>query len=808
MLREFLRDVRFATRTLLLKDRAFSLTALGTLALGIGATTAIASVINAVLLTPLPYPEPDRLVRLYAATRSAPADRQFVTGPDFLDYRDSGIFESLATAYTYRQTGFDMTGGDRPERIAALEISAGYFHVLGQPPALGREFDRAEERTDSRLAIVSHDLWRRWSDGAPDAVGRTLTLDGTAYTVVGVAPAGFRDPMGRDVDVWTPEDLTTPDGNHRGNHYLSVVGRLRPGDTLDEANAALDVLSTNLEVEYPDSNTGRISRVVPLLEDRVGGARPLLGVLLGAVGLVLLMACVNVATLLLARGAAREREFAIRAALGSGRWRLTRQLLTESLIIACAGGLAGLALAYGGVRALVALGPEALPRVDQIGVDPRVLLVSAALVLMTPLLFGLTPALHAASPDLERSLRDGGRAGSGGVRAQRTRRTLIVVQIALAFVLLVGAGLLARSFVGILDQEIGFRSAGVLTFSVNLPDARYGDPAERMALYRRFSERLEAVPGIIAAGAVSRLPATGEYHSWSFLVEGRPRPERGQPWPLANIRCVDGDYFEALGIGLTGGRLLDRRDTMEAPLVALVNQALARTYFPDEDPLGRRINVGGAMRAIVGIVGDVRQDLREPAVPKVYLPHDQFGGDRNWSMVQVVRPAAGRTDIAAVARRELAAIDPDLIVHDVRPLDDVVAANIAGPRFAMTLMGTFAGLALALAAVGLYGVVAFAVAGRTREIGIRMALGARTAHVLRLVVGQGLGLAAAGLAIGLVTAIATGRVMASLLYQVEITDARTLAAAVALLAVVTLGATLAPARRAVGVEPTEALRAE
>ncbi len=808
MLHELLRDVRFATRALVLKDRAFSLTALTTLALGIGATTAITSVINAVLLTPLPYPEPDRLVRLYQASRGAPEARQFVTGPDFFDYRDAGIFESLATAYTYRETGFDLTGGDRPERVAGLEISAEYFHVLGLPPALGREFERAEERADARLAVVSHGLWQRWFDGAPDAIGRTLTLDGAAYTVVGVAPAGFRDPMGRNVDVWTPEDLTTPDNNGRGNHYLSLVGRLRPEGTLREASAALEVLSANLEAEYPDSNTGRLARIERLLEDRVGDARPLLGVLLGAVGLVLLIACVNVANLLLARGAAREKELAIRAALGSGRWRLTRQLLTESLVIAIAGGLAGLGLAYGGVRALVALGPEALPRVDQIGVDPRVLLVSAALVLMTPLLFGLAPALHGSSPDLERSLRDGGRAGGGGVRAQRTRRTLIVVQIALAFILMVGAGLLARSFVGILDQEIGFRSAGVLTFRINLPDARYDDPGDRMTFYRRFSERLEAVPGIVAAGAVSRLPATGEYHSWSFLIEGRPRPERGQPWPLANIRCVDGGYFDALGIGLTSGRLLDRRDTLEAPPVVLVNQALARTYFADEDPLGQRVNVGDAIRTIVGIVDDVRQDLRDPAVPKAYLAHDQFGGDRNWSMVQVVRAAAGRTDIASVARRELAAIDPDLIVHDVRPLDDVVAANIAGPRFAMTLMGTFAGLALLLAAVGLYGVVAFAVAGRTREIGIRMALGAHATDVLRLVLGQGLGLAAAGIALGLVGAAVGARLMTSLLYQIEATDAATFAAALALVGAVALGATLMPARRAVAVEPTEALRAE
>ncbi len=480
-----LRDLRFALRTLLSKHLSLALIATLTLALGIGANTAILSVVRGVLLQPLPFDEPERLVRLYHAWDDEPDAEGFVTAPGFVDFRGlTEVFDGLACLYTYAEIGHDLTGGDQPERVAATRVSSGFFEVLGFQPLLGRTFTRDEERPGVRKVVISHRLWQRRFGGDPAIVGQPLTLDGEPTTVIGVMPAEFRMPIGREVDLWTPQDLAPGRWNHRRNNFLSVVGRLRSGVTLDQAQAALKVLAAQLAEEYPDTNSDRFARLVTLHEDAVGRTRPMLYVLWGAVALVLLIACVNVAHLLLVHGAGRERELAVRAALGSGRWGLARQLLTESLVLALLGGVAGAGVAVASIRALLFLRPEALPRLDAIAFDAPLFVLSAALTLGTGLVFGLAPAWQAGRVDLDRALRGGGRGGTGGVRLRRLRHLLVVAQVALALMLSVGAGLLTKSFVQLSKVDLGFRTEGLTSFQIHLPDARYGDPEDRVRFYR------------------------------------------------------------------------------------------------------------------------------------------------------------------------------------------------------------------------------------------------------------------------------------------------------------------------------------
>ncbi len=804
-----LRDLRFAVRTLLTKHLSLTLIATLTLALGIGANTAILSVVRGVLLQPLSFHEPERLVRLYHAWDDAPEAEGFVTGPGFVDFRKlTEVFEGLASVYTYSEIGKDLTGGDRPERVRSTWVSNGFFKVLGFQPLHGRAFTRDEELPGVRTAVISHRLWQRRFQGDPEIVGTSLTLDGEPTTVIGVMSADFRMPIGSEVDLWTPQNLELGGWNSRGNNYLSVVGRLRDGVTIEQAQAALKVLGARLAEEFPETNTSRFARLVPLHEDVVGRSRPMLYVLWGAVALVLLIACVNVANLLLVHGAGRERELAVRAALGSGRWGLARQLLTESLVLAALGGLAGIAVAVVGIHTLLFLRPEALPRVDAIAFDLPLFLLSAALILGTGLVFGLAPAWQAGRLNIERALREGGRGGTG-VQLRRLRHLLVVVQVALALMLSVGAGLLTKSFVNLSKLHLGFRTEGITSFQVHLPDVRYGDPEDRISFYQRFAETVKALPGVQATGAISKLPASGRYHQWGFGVEGRPEPGEGEEWPSADMRCVDGDYFEVMGIPLLSGRLLGRQDRADSTLSVVVNETLARKYWPgDGDPVGERVWVAGSFRAIVGVIGDTRHAHRETTVPRIYLPHDQFAPDRNWALTQVVRATVAAPTLMDSVRRKLAKLDPQLIAHNVRPLTSIVERDVARERFAMLLMSAFAATALVLAAVGLYGLLTYFVQQRRREIGIRMALGARRHHVRRLVTGQALALTAAGLAFGLAGAVVLSRSLATLVFDVPVNDPVTFITMAGLLLVVAAAAGLVPVRRAARVEPLEVLRHE
>ena len=808
-MRDLFQDIRFAFRTLVLKNRALTVVSVATLALGIGASTAIFSVIDTVLLKPLSYPEPHRLFRLYQVSDCGDDDPQFVTAPDFVEYRDQVRgFESLASLYTYRAVGFDLTGGagGTPERVISLPVSSGFFKTLGHEPALGREFTRDDERAGVHLTVVSHGLWQRHFGGDKECLGKSLVLDGMPFTVIGIMPEGFRDIVGGNADLWTVQNLELGGSNTRGNHYLSVIGRLAEGAALSEAQAEVDVVSRQLSEEFRESPM--FAKLVPLHDDTVGRARLLLYVLLGAVAMLLLIACVNVANLLLARSAARDNEMAIRVALGSGRLRLIRQLLTESLTIAGLGGLFGLVLAWGGTRALVALQPESLPRVGNIALDGRLLAFNVGVTLLTVLLFGLIPALRSSRPSLAGALHGAQRGATIGRRQARIRSTLVATQVALAVILLIGAGLLSKSFLVLLNVDLGFNADQVVTFVVHLPDSRYSTPKERRLFHRTFQERIESIPAVRSAGSISKLPADGRYHIWGFLIDGRPRPGRGEPWPLANIRCVDGSYFKGMQIPLIRGRLLDERDHADSLQVALISQSVADKYWPGEDALGGGIITDDRVRTIVGIVNDTRHDIRDRASRKIYLPHRQFADNRNWAMTQVVRTEGQRADLVPLIRDELSRIDPDLIVHNVRPLNEVVAFGISQQRFAVLLMGAFAGAALLLAAIGVYGVLSFLVQQRKQEIGVRMALGAQRQQVRGLVANQGLRLASIGLALGLAASLAMARWLSSLLFEVSVTDPAIYAGTSLLLVTVAWLAGYVPARRAARVEPLQALRYE
>ncbi len=801
-------DLQYSVRSLRRRP-TFVAVAVVTLALGVGANTAIFSVLNSVVLSPLPYHEPERLVRLYQVHEDQPPDQiSYVTGPDFVDYRDrTGVFESLACMYTYREAGFDLTRGDRPRRIRQLPVSSGYFELLGAGPVLGRSFSREEERTGVDVVVMSHRLWQEHFGGDPGCLGRSLILDGLPWTVIGVMPEAFRNPVGGETDIWTPQDLEPGEDNRRGSHYLTVLGRLGPSTTLERAQAELDVLSVGLAEQYAE-NEGWYTRLVSLHKDVVGDSSRTLYVLLGAVFLLLLIGCVNVANLFMAQGASRVKELAIRSALGSGRARLVRQQLAEVLVIALLGGVAGLLLAFLGIEALHAFRPESLPRIDEISFDGRLFLFAAGLTLATVAIFALVPALRFSRPDLNRCLREEGRGISGGVQQRRLRSALVISEVSLALVLLIGAGLLLRSFIGLRTIDLGFSSENVLSFQIYLPRVRYEEPEKRIILYQHFFERMEGVAGVRTVGSIHKPPVSGEYHIWWLNIKGYPEYHEGDPWRLANFRCVNGRYFEAMNIRLHRGRLLDDRDRTDTQPVAVVNNALVRRYFPDSDPLGEFISVYEREWEIVGIAQDVLYDHREPAADMVYLPHNQWADVQNWYMTFVISTANRRVDVLGAARHELEALDPDLIIHNVRTMEQVAGRGIAEQQFAMLLMGAFAIVALLLAAVGIYGILSHSVNQRTREIGIRMALGADVSDVRRWVVKQGLTVVLVGIAAGIVGALALTHLLSSLVYDVSTTDPITFIAVVIALVIIAWIAGYVPARRATRVDPMIALRQE
>ncbi len=804
----FWQDLRYGLR-MLYQNRGFTSVALLALALGIGANSAIFSVVNSVLLRPLPYRDPQRLIVIWEnyQQRGGP-EREWASPADFRDFRDQAqSFEHIAALLGWGPT---LTGQDEPEDLQGAAVSHDTFAMLGVEPALGRSFRPDEDQAGAeRVAVLSHNLWQRRFGSDPAIVGKNLTLGGESYTVIGVMPRGFSFPILKDTEIWRPitPALAAIPGCDRGCVILRVIAKLNPGVTLEAARAEMTALTSRLAEQYPESNKGVGAALVPLHEQLVGDVRPAMLVLLGAVGLVLLIACANVANLLLARAAARENEVAIRAALGASRSRLIRQHLTESLVLAVIGGAVGLLLAFWIVDLLVSFAPRGTPRLDEIAIDPFVLAFTCGVTLFTGLVFGLAPALLSSRTNFNSALKEGGRDTSATSRGARVRSALVVSEVALALMLLVGAALLIKSFVNLQRVDPGFNPKDVVRVDVGLPRTRYPERNQSATFYKQLLDRVAALPGVQSAGAVSSLPLSGGGTDSDFGIEGRPPAEPGQN-PVAWYSSVTPGYFRAMGIRLLRGREFTEADNADAPKIVLISETMARRYFSEEDPVGKRLVFGGAsdLREIVGVISDVKFfGLNLDARPSMYFPHQQNPA-RGMSLV--VRTQGNPLTLATAIRGQVSALDRDLAVSNVMTMEQLVGVSLAEPRFVLLLLGAFAAVAMLLSAIGVYGVVSYSVTQRSHEIGVRMALGAQMSDVLKLVVGQGMTLVLGGVGLGLIAAFALSRVMESLLFGVSATDGTTFAATSVILAGVALGACFVPARRATKVDPMVALRYE
>ncbi|HKE86410.1 MAG TPA: ABC transporter permease [Vicinamibacterales bacterium] len=794
-------DVKYAVRSILTAPK-FAAVVLLTLALGIGANTAVFTVLNAVVLKPLPYAEPEQLVRVYHSVGND-NENTYLTGLAAIGYRDRSRTLDIAPTFTYSVAGVDITGRGEPERVTMLPVGADYFRVLRARPLLGQPFGRSDERPNANVAVVSERVWRKFLDARTDAIGETLTLNGIPYRIAAVLPDDFDDPIESGVAVWTPLNLRPGGFNSADNFYLSIIARLKPAVTIDQAQAELATLAAAMQPPNPPTRSRWSARVVPLQIDTVGSARTMLWLLLGAVGLLMVIACVNVASLLLARGAERETDLAVRAALGCSTRRQVRQLLIESVLLSLGGAIAGLVIAPLVTRVLLAAAPAAVAHAGSGSLERAVLAFNIALALVAGIGFGVAPAAQATRPDLEGMLREAGRSGGGSRRQTRARSALVVCQMALALVLLVGAGLLLRTFERLQSVALGVEPSRVMTFTVNLPQGRYGDAEQRARFHRDFQSRLAALPGVKAVGAVSRLPVTGSFHSWGVQHADQPTDSRFTP---AQQRVVEGRYFDAVGIPLLRGRLFGVEDDTKAPRRVVVSEALVRQMFPSEDPIGKRLRVAGAQAEIIGVVGDVALGPRVLPRPYVYHSHSQFAADRNWSLTQVVALDRDPELFLSDAYRELTRIDRGLVLYEPQMLEDVVAGGVAQEQFALLLIASFAVLALVLAAVGVYGVQSYSVSRRSREMGIRLALGATPRSVRTMIVRDGGRLAVGGIALGCAGAIAATRFLQSLLFEVSATEPIVFAGAAALLAIVAVTASWIPAHAATKVNPLDAVR--
>jgi predicted permease len=798
---------------MLWKSPGFTIVAIVALALGIGANSAIFSVVNAILVRPLAYTQPEQLVIINHNYTKINL-KASVSAFGYAHYRDNAkSFSSIAA-----QSGWavNLTGEGEPERLAGMAVSPNFFSTLGATPAMGRVFTSGEDQAGKNYVVVlSHSFWQRRFGGDPNVLNRQITLNGENYTVVGVMPASFQygREFGQVIDLWapivfTPQQLSS---NSITNEFLFVIARLKDGVTMTQAQSEMDTIAANLRHDYmPGADATNWTLLLTSLRELVvGDIRSSLLILLGAVGFVLLIACANVANLLLARAAARQREIAVRAALGAGRSRIIRQLLTESVILALAGGAFGLALGYGLVKTLVTLNEARIPRANEIGLDPYVLGFTLLVSLGTGLLFGIAPALQVARVDLHETLKEGGRSGAAQAR-RGLRAALVVVEMALALVLLIGAGLLIKSFILVQGVSPGFRPEGTISMQLSLPASKYRDAPQRDAFYRQVFERVAALPGVVGTGGVSVLPLSGMGSSGSFQIEGRITPQ-GQSSPHGDRWVATSDYFKTLGVPLVRGRYFEERDTPEAPQVTIIDETLARKYFPNEDPVGKRITFQGGpnnpiWREIVGIVGHVKhRGLDGESRVQYYMPHHQLTTP---NLFLVARTNGDPTAIAGSIRNAISSLDRDLPIFRVRTMEQYVADSMAQRRFSMFLLGMFAGIAALLAAVGLYGVMAYSVAQRTREIGIRMALGASRTDVVKMVVRQGMVLAGVGVGIGLIAAYGLTRLMETLLFGVGARDLTIFGLIAAGLVVVAAVACFLPARRATRVDPLVALRYE
>ncbi|MGC1687181.1 MAG: ABC transporter permease [Candidatus Acidiferrales bacterium] len=815
-----MQDIRFAAR-MLRKSPGFALIAILTLALGIGANTAIFSVVDAVLLKPLPYPQPGNIAAVWGTHSKMGETSRAISFPDFKDFQaQNHVFEHIAV-YTDDTTA--LTGAGEPLHLFAEKVSADMFSVLGVQPLLGRTFLPDEDQPGHYVALISYRLWQSHFGADPSIVGRAVMFGGRDFTIVGVLPASFVYPFNSDVpDVWktfsedaTPVSGGSPDSDkpmteERGAHFVSSLARLKPGITFAQANAEADAIGNRLADQYPDTNKYTSFRIEPALDGLVGKLKPQLRVLLGAVAFVLLIGCANIANLLLARTTARQREMAIRTAMGAGRARIIRQLLIEAGMISLAGGTCGLIVAAWGTEYLVRLATGQFPRVAGTALDARVLAFTFIASVVTGFLFGIAPALQLSSQPLSEILKEGGRSSSQSARQHRLRNILIVGEMALAVILLSCAGLLIESLSNLQHVNPGFNSHGVVTFAIDLPSSRYSKPEAIKAFFRQLSERMRALPGVESASTGVPLPFSDAVIRTSYQIDGRPVPKSEEPH--VHFRAVSVDYFRTMQIPLLKGRAFSATDNATAPMVIVVNQALASKAFPGEDPIGKHIKPGvselgpAPFREIIGVVGNVKvRGLDSADEAECYTPEEQTGFEWQYGVVRTSVPPA--TLIPAI-REQVRALDKDVVIFDPKTMDEYLARATAQPRLDSALLALFAGLALILAMVGIYGVMSYGVAQRTNEFGIRMTLGAQRADMLGLVLRQGLGVAAIGAAVGIVATIGATRLLTSLLFGVRPGDPLTLVAVSVILLMCALVACYIPARRAMRVDPMVALRYE
>jgi putative ABC transport system permease protein len=810
-----LQDIRYGIR-MLAKNPGFTAIAILTLALGIGANTAIFSVVNAELLRPLPFRDPGQLVRVATANLRLHTVSGAVSYPDFADWREQNhVFQGMAA---YTDSSFALTGIAQPAHLQAATVTADMFNLLGASPELGRAFLPEDDEPHHHVVILSHRLWKERFGGDPGIIGRVITLDNSAYTVVGVMPAGFQYLLQREApELWssfsslresTTDSPTMTD--ERDAHFLRVIARLKPGVTVAEAQANMDVMTASLAKQYPDSNKYFNAHVVSEQEELTHSIRPALFVMMVAVGFVLLIACVNVANLLLARATSRTREIAIRSALGAGRKRVVRQLLTESFLLALMAGALGLLLALWGSAALVRFSPANLPRIAEIRMDGWVLAFTMGLSLATGMLFGLAPALQVSHANIVDALKEGALSSTAGRVRNALRSSLVIVEMALALVLLVGSGLLIRSLVHLQSVHPGFDPLNVMTSNVDLPDAKFPD-AKKAQYFKNLMPQLKALPGVQSAAGVYPLPMGGDEIRTTFQIDGHPVARSEEPH--TSLRDITPEYFATMRIPLLQGRDFGAQDEPASTPVIIINEALARQVFPDENPIGKHIKPEVAtgtgeplMREIVGVVGNVKfHDLSDEWAPESYVPYAQvpFG-----SITLVVRTAQDAHSLAKPIAETVRSLDKDLPTYAPKTVEEYLSGTIAQPRFNTYLLGIFAALAMLLTAVGLYGVISYSVAQRTREIGIRMALGGQPREMLRLIVGQGMLLATYGVGIGLIAAFALTHFLSSMLFGVSAADPISYLAVVGLLLGVVIVACYVPARRAMRVDPMVVLRYE
>jgi putative ABC transport system permease protein len=796
-----IQDLRYNFRVLR-RTPGFTAVIILTLALGIGATTGIFSVVNAILLRPLPFDNPDQLVVVWGTQPKL--NKAPVSPANFLDLkRRNNVFDRVGA---FQATSFNLTGASDPLRLRGAAVTADVLPLLGVKTAAGRGFLPEEGRPDNnQVTMLSYDLWQRSFGSDPHIVGQRLTLNSKSYTVIGVLPAKFQFLSW--AELWVPLSFTAEQENIRDTHSLNLIARLKPAVSLGQAQTEMNSITTQLQQEYPESNTGIGLRLVPLREQIVGDIRPVLLVLLGVVGFVLLIACANVANLLLSKAALRQKEIGIRIALGAGRWRVIRQLLTESALFSIMGGLLGLLIAFGSVKLLIAFGPTNIPRLTEIGIDTRVLVFTLLLSLFTSIIFGLVPALQASRPGLTESLKEGGRSSASGVYSKRHRMLLVISEVAVALLLSIGAGLMVRSYLSVQSISPGFDPEHVLSMRITLPVSKYSAEHQRVSFFQEFLEQVKTLPGVQSAGAVNDLPLTGPGSSTSFSIKGRPR--EGQN-PLTEYRIITPDYFRAMNIPLLSGRTFNETDDEKHPRVIIINETMSRRFFPNENPIGNQLALSGPPdeREIIGVVQDIKEGLDAEVKPESYIPYSQGGPSylRYNSLAVVIRAAVAPEPLAAAVRNKVRTLDKDQPIYNIKPMETVLSDSVAQRLFNMSLISIFSVVALILAAIGIYGVIAYSVAQRTHEIGIRLALGAKRRDVLWLVVRQGMIQALIGVAIGLGAAFTLTRVMSSLLHGVSPLDPATFAGFSILLLLVALMASYLPARKAARINPIGALR--